>query len=144
MELIASTAKQIGQRCAGFLDLQVNTEPGTGVATLVRPSVGEGLRVSEGFTDRKYPTTVKPSLRRVKIWPSTHNSARAGPLDAEVHMRSHYKLASLTSELLTTAKLLPPEDFWRLAAVVSRNLTNGEAAPETRAEDELPELESAR
>ena len=59
----------------------------------------------------------------------------------EVPMRSHHNLGSLTSELLTAAKLLPPEDFWRLAAVVTRTLRETEASSESR-EDDVYEIKS--
>ena len=59
----------------------------------------------------------------------------------EVQMRSHHNVASLTSELITAAKLLPPADFWRLAAVVTRTLRETEASPESR-EDDVCEIKS--
>jgi len=56
-------------------------------------------------------------------------------------MRSPHNVASITSELVTAAKLLPPGDFWRLAAVVTRTLRETEASPASR-EDDLSVVES--
>jgi hypothetical protein len=50
-------------------------------------------------------------------------------------MQNHYSLVSLTSGLLTAAKLLPPEEFWRLAAVVTRTLKQ-EDVSRTSSDDE--------
>jgi len=56
-------------------------------------------------------------------------------------MPSPHNVASITSELVTAAKLLPPGDFWRLAAVVTRTLRETEASRESR-EDDLSVVES--
>ena len=67
--------------------------------------------------------------------------ARNSCFGPEVPMRSHHNLGSLTSELLAAAKLLPPEDFWRLAAVVTRTWRETHAR-QRKPEDELSGVKS--
>ena len=66
---------------------------------------------------------------------------KASPMDDTRHavgpgqMRTAHNLATLTSRLLTAAKLLPPEDFWRLAAIVTGTLKEEEDASHRTAQD---------
>ena len=57
-------------------------------------------------------------------------------------MRTAHNLATLTSRLLTAAKLLPPEDFWRLAAIVTGTLKEEEDASHRTAQDGMAKNQS--